>query len=148
MKKKLLVVLISAIVGLQLVGCGSSNDSSNKTTSDNKPATTTESKSKVVVDDDSLVNEVSEVYLDVREEYLEVLQNKQMNEWNEEKADALKDLKEIKAMTPESDKNINQAIADIEQLIDKYQNSLDGKGADPTGIQNLESQIKQLLFDK
>ncbi|MDU7965221.1 MAG: hypothetical protein E7J22_14145 [Clostridium perfringens] len=110
MKKKLLVVIISAIMGLQLVGCGSSNDSSNKTTSDNK--------------------------------------NKQMNEWNEEKADALKDLKEIKAMTPESDKNINQAIADIEQLIDKYQNSLDGKGADPTGIQNLEAQIKQLLFDK
>lgn len=71
-----------------------------------------------------------------------------MNEWNEEKADALKDLKEIKAMTPESDKNINQAISDIEQLIDKYQNSLDGKGADPTGIQNLEAQIKQLLFDK
>ncbi|MDU7884932.1 MAG: hypothetical protein E7J47_00830 [Clostridium perfringens] len=147
MKKKLLVVIISAIMGLQLVGCGSSNDSSNKTTSDNKPAATTENKSKVV-DDDSLVNEVSEVYLDIREEYLEVLQNKQMNEWNEEKADALKDLKEIKAMTPESDKNINQAIADIEQLIDKYQNSLDGKGADSTGIQNLEAQIKQLLFDK
>ena len=141
MKKKLLVVIISAIMGLQLVGCGSSNDSSNKTTSDNKPAATTENKSKVV-DDDSLV------YLDLREEYLEVLENKQMNEWNEEKADALKDLKEIKAMTPESDKNINQAIADIEQLIDKYQNSLDGKGADPTGIQNLEAQIKQLLFDK
>ena len=134
-------------MGLQLVGCGSSNDSSNKTTSDNKPAATTENKNKVV-DDDSLVNEVSEVYLDVREEYLEVLQNKQINEWNEEKADALKDLKEIKAMTPESDKNINQAIVDIEQLIDKYQNSLDGKGADPTGIQNLEAQIKQLLFDK
>ncbi len=37
MKKKLLVVIISAIMGLQLVGCGSSNDSSNKTTSDNKP---------------------------------------------------------------------------------------------------------------
>lgn len=150
MKKKLLVVIISAIMGLQLVGCGSSNDSSNKTTSDNKPAATTENKSKVV-DDDSLVNEVAEVYLDLREEYLEVLENKQMNEWNEEKADALKDLKdlkEIKAMTPESDKNINQAIADIEQLIDKYQNSLDGKGADPTGIQNLEAQIKQLLFDK
>lgn len=147
MKKKLLVVFISVIMGLQLVGCGSSNDSSNKTTFDNKPAATTENKNKVV-DDDSLVNEVSEVYLDIREEYLEVLQNKQMNEWNEEKADALKDLKEIKAMTPESDKNINQAIADIEQLIDKYQNSLDGKGADPTGIQDLEAQIKQLLFDK
>lgn len=147
MKKKLLVVIISAIMGLQLVGFGSSNDSSNKTTSDNKPAATTENKSKVV-DDDSLVNEVAEVYLDLREEYLEVLENKQMNEWNEEKEDALKDLKEIKAMTPESDKNINQAISDIEQLIDKYQNSLDGKGADPTGIQNLEAQIKQLLFDK
>ncbi len=53
---------------------------------------TTKNKSKVV-DDDSLVNEVAEVYLDLREEYLEVLENKQMNEWNEEKADALKDLK-------------------------------------------------------
>ena len=96
MKKKLLVVIISAIMGLQLVGCGSSNDSSNKTASDNKPAATTENKSKVV-DDDSLVNEVAEVYLDLREEYLEVLENKQMNEWNEEKADALKDLKENQA---------------------------------------------------
>ncbi len=44
MKKKLLVVIISAIMGLQLVGCGSSNDSSNKTTSDNKPAATTKNK--------------------------------------------------------------------------------------------------------
>lgn len=88
------IFIISAIMGLQLVGCGSSNDSSNKTASDNKPAATTENKSKVV-DDDSLVNEVAEVYLDLREEYLEVLENKQMNEWNEEKADALKDLKEI-----------------------------------------------------
>ena len=147
MKKKLLVVIISTIMGLQLVGCGSSSDSSNKTTSDNKPAATTENKSKVL-DDDSLVNEVSEVYLDLREEYLEVLQNKQMNEWNEAKADALKDLNEIKAMTPESDKNINQAISDIEKLIDKYQNNLDGKGEDSTGIQNLEEEIKQLLFDK
>ncbi|EGT3615432.1 hypothetical protein FHH43_04190 [Clostridium perfringens] len=147
MKKKLLVVLISAIMGLQLVGCGSSNDSSKANASDNKPAATTDSKSKVV-DDDSLTNEVAEVYLDVKEEYLEVLQNKEMSEWNDDKKEALKDLNGIKAMTPETNKNINQAITDIEQLIDKYQNALDGNGADPTGIQNLESQIKQLLFDK
>lgn len=147
MKKKFLVILISAIMGLQLVGCGNSNDSSNANASDNKPAATTDNKSKVV-DNDSLTNDVAEVYLDVKEEYLEVLQNKEMNEWNEAKTEALKDLKDIKAMTPETDKNINQAITDIEQLIDKYQNSLDGSGADPTGIQDLESQIKQLLFDK
>lgn len=147
MKKKFLVILISAIMGLQLVGCGNSNDSSNANASDNKPAATTDNKSKVV-DNDSLTNDVAEVYLDVKEEYLEVLQNKEMSEWNEAKTEALKDLKDIKAMTPETDKNINQAITDIEQLIDKYQNSLDGSGADPTGIQDLESQIKQLLFDK
>ena len=147
MKKKFLVILISAIMGLQLVGCGNSNDSSNANASDNKPAATTDNKSKVV-DNDSLTNDVAEVYLDVKEEYLEVLQNKEMNEWNEAKTEDLKDLKDIKAMTPETDKNINQAITDIEQLIDKYQNSLDGSGADPTGIQDLESQIKQLLFDK
>ncbi|MDZ5254744.1 hypothetical protein [Clostridium sp. LIBA-8841] len=147
MKKKFLVILISAIMGLQLVGCGNSNDSSNANASNNKPAATTDNKSKVV-DNDSLTNDVAEVYLDVKEEYLEVLQNKEMNEWNEAKTEALKDLKDIKAMTPETDKNINQAITDIEQLIDKYQNSLDGSGADPTGIQDLESQIKQLLFDK
>lgn len=147
MKKKLLVILISAIMGLQLVGCGSSNDSSKANNSDNKQVTSTDDKNKVV-DDDSLTNDVAEVYLDVKEEYLEVLQNKEMNEWNDAKAEALKDLKDIKAMTPESSKNINQAITDIEQLIDKYQNALDGSGADPTGIQDLQSQIKQLLFDK
>lgn len=146
MKKKLLVVLISAIMGLQLVGCGSSNDSSKSNTSENKPAAT--DSNKKVVDNDSLTNDVAEVYLDVKEEYLEVLQNKEMSEWKEDKAEALKDLNNIKAMTPKDNNNINQAITDIEQLIDKYQNALDGSGADPTGIQNLESQIKQLLFDK
>ncbi|ELC8443443.1 hypothetical protein QYB59_002487 [Clostridium perfringens] len=147
MKKKFLVILISAIMGLQLVGCGSSNDSSKANASDNKPAATTDNKSKVV-NDDSLTNDVAEVYLDVKEEYLEVLQNKEMSEWKDEKAEALKDLNNIKAMTPKDNNNINQAITDIEELINKYQNALDGSGADPTGIQNLESQIKQLLFDK
>ena len=146
MKKKLLVVLISAIMGLQLVGCGSSNDSSKSNASENKPVAT--DSNKKVVDNDSLTNDVAEVYLDVKEEYLEVLQNKEMSEWKEDKAEALKDLNNIKAMTPKDNNNINQAITDIEQLIDKYQNALDGSGADPTGIQNLESQIKQLLFDK
>ncbi|HHD2751830.1 TPA: hypothetical protein ACOTG0_000586 [Clostridium perfringens] len=146
MKKKLLVVLISAIMGLQLVGCGSSNDSAKSNASENKPAAT--DSNKKVVDNDSLTNDVAEVYLDVKEEYLEVLQNKEMSEWKEDKAEALKDLNNIKAMTPKDNNNINQAITDIEQLIDKYQNALDGSGADPTGIQNLESQIKQLLFDK
>lgn len=146
MKKKLLVVLISAIMGLQLVGCGGSSDATNQTTSSDN-STVTDEKSKVV-DDDTLSNEVAEVYLDVKEEYLEVAQNKQMDEWNEAKAEALRDLDEIKQMTPETDKTINDSIADIQELIGKYQDALDGKGADPTAIQNLESEIQELLFNK
>ncbi|MGG5463236.1 hypothetical protein [Clostridium sp. B9] len=145
MKKKFLVVLVSAIMGLQLVGCGSSNDTAKANASESKPAATDSNK---VVDNDSVTNDIAEVYLEVKEEYLEVSQTKEMSEWNDAKAEALKDLKNIKEMAPKDDKNATQAISDIEQLIDKYQNALDGNGADPTGIQDLESQVKQLLFDK
>lgn len=150
MKKKLLVVLVAAVMGLQLVGCGGSSEAANKDSSDNK-AVTEEHKDKEkddVVDNDSLSSDVSEVYLGLKEEYLEVLENKQMKEWDEEKSKALKDLTEIKDMTPKDDNTINDAITDIEQLIEKYQSSLDGSGADPTAIQNLESEIEQLLFNK
>lgn len=144
MKKKFLVVLVSAIMGLQLVGCGSSTETA-KANTDNKPAATDTNK---VVDDDSVTNDIAEVYLDVREEYVETLQTKDMGDWNEAKKEAEKDLKDLKAMAPKDNKDANKAITDIEQLITKYQNALDGKGSDPTGIQDLESQVKQLLFDK
>ncbi|WP_300259233.1 hypothetical protein [Clostridium sp.] len=147
MKKKLLVVLISSIMGLQLVGCGSSNNSSDKSTYGNKAVSTTHNKLKVI-NNDRLTNNVSEVYLQVKEEFEEVFQNKEINQWNDCKTKALENLKEIKKITPKSDKNINQSIEDIEQLIDNYQNILDGNCADPIAIQNLESQIEQLLFDK
>lgn len=147
MKKKLLVVMISAIMGLQLVGCGGSSDAASQTASSDNSKSVTEEKSKDV-DDDTLSSDVSEVYLEVKEEYSEVAENKKMDEWKETKDEALRDLDEIKQMTPETDKTINDAIADIQDLIGKYQNALDGKGADPTAIQNLESEIEELLFNK
>lgn len=149
MKKKFLVVLVATIMGLQLVACGSSKETAKANDSASKSTTTaTSTDNKKVIDDDSITNEIAEVYLDVKEEYLQVSQSKEMSEWNEAKAEAQKDLKDIKAMAPKDDKNATQAISDIEQLIDKYQNALDGKGADPTGIQDLEAQVKQLLFNK
>lgn len=144
MKKKLLIVLVTAILGLQLVGCGNSVENTRDNTV-NKEVT---SDSKNVVHNDGLTEDLADVYLDIREEYLEVTKDKDMNDWNEAKREAYDDLNKIKARTTKEDNNINQSISDIEELITKYQNNLDGKMKDLTEIQNLEGKIKKILFNK
>lgn len=150
MKKKFLVVLVSAIMGLQLVGCGSSTETTKDST-DNKAVTTATpvaTHTNKVVDDDSVTNDIAEAYLEVKEKYLEILQTKDMDDWDETKKEVEKDLKNLKSIVQKDNSDNNKAIDDIEQLITKYQNVLDGKGFDSTGIQDLESQVKQLLFYK
>lgn len=144
MKKKLLIVLVTAILGLQLVGCGNSVENTRDNTV-NKEVT---SDSKNVVHNDGLTEDLADVYLDIREEYLEVTKDKDMNDWNEAKREAYDDLNKIKARATKEDNNINQSISDIEELITKYQNNLDGKMKDLTEIQNLEGKIKKILFNK
>lgn len=140
MKKKFLVILVSSVMGLQLIGCENSDNIEKTSNSESKHVVSN------VVDNDSINDDIAEVYLDVREEYLEVIQTKEMNEWNEAKSEAIKDLKDIKKMIPMDDENANQAISDVEQLIDKYEKALKGKDQDVKEIQNLEAQVKQLLF--
>ncbi|WP_300348218.1 hypothetical protein [Clostridium sp.] len=144
MKKKLLIVLVTAIFGLQLVGCSNSVENTRDNTV-NKEVT---SDSKNVVHNDGLTEDLADVYLDIREEYLEVTKDKDMNDWNEAKREAYDDLNKIKARATKEDNNINQSINDIEELITKYQNNLDGKMKDLTEIQNLEGKIKKILFNK